>query len=75
MIVSNCAQFTIHIFDIFQNHIVSTWNLNLNIASGPSEETMYEEDIANDMKELELRWKEELEEQEKRWSSEDDSNK
>lgn len=36
---------------------------------------MYEEDIANDIRELELRWKEELEEQEKRWSSEDDSNK
>lgn len=40
-----------------------------------AEEDMYEEDIANDIRELELRWKEELEEQEKRWSSEDDSNK
>lgn len=40
-----------------------------------AEEDMYEEDIANDMRELELRWQEELEEQEKRWSSEDDSNK
>lgn len=42
---------------------------------GMTEEAMYEEDIANDMRELELRWQEELEEQEKRWSSEDDSNK
>ncbi|XP_018335497.1 roquin-1 [Agrilus planipennis] len=40
---------------------------------GMTEEAMYEEDIANDMRELELRWQEELEEQEKRWSSEDDS--
>lgn len=59
------------------NHIVNSWNLtmNANINPGPSEDNMYEDDIANDMKELELRWKEELEEQEKRWSSEDDSNK
>lgn len=42
---------------------------------GAAEEDMYEEDIANDMRQLELRWQEELEEQEKRWSSEDDSNK
>lgn len=40
-----------------------------------TDDSMYEEDIANDMRELELRWQEELEEQEKRWSSEDDSNK
>lgn len=43
--------------------------------SGITDDSMYEEDIANDMRELELRWQEELEEQEKRWSSEDDSNK
>lgn len=59
------------------NHIVQSWNLNLmpNANTGNSEEAMYEADIANDIKELELKWKEELEEQEKRWSSEDDSNK
>ncbi|KAL3284811.1 hypothetical protein HHI36_018950 [Cryptolaemus montrouzieri] len=61
------------------NHIVHSWNLNMNLNAnsdpGTSEEAMYEADIANDMKELELRWKEELEEQEKRWSSGDDSNK
>lgn len=48
---------------------------NGNTGLGMTEEAMYEEDIANDMRELELRWQEELEEQEKRWSSEDDSNK
>lgn len=48
---------------------------NGNVPMGAAEEDMYEEDIANDMRELELRWQEELEEQEKRWSSEDDSNK
>lgn len=42
---------------------------------GMPDDSMYEEDIANDMRALELRWQEELEEQEKRWSSEDDSNK
>lgn len=48
---------------------------NGNTTVGSTDEDMYEEDIANDMRELELRWQEELEEQEKRWSSEDDSNK
>lgn len=48
---------------------------NGNGSLGMTEEAMYEEDIANDIRELELRWQEELEEQEKRWSSEDDSNK
>ncbi|KAK9882382.1 hypothetical protein WA026_020904 [Henosepilachna vigintioctopunctata] len=59
------------------HEIVHSWNLNRNasIIIATSEEAMYEADIANDMKELELRWKEELEEHEKRWSSEDDSNK
>ncbi|GJQ67677.1 putative zinc ion binding protein [Trypoxylus dichotomus] len=40
----------------------------------PSDEASYEEFIANDIRELELRLQEELEEHEKRWSSEDDSN-
>ncbi|XP_022906041.2 roquin-1 [Onthophagus taurus] len=40
-----------------------------------TEDATYEDDIANDMRELELRLQEEIEEQEKRWSSEDDSNK
>ncbi|KAK4873000.1 hypothetical protein RN001_015029 [Aquatica leii] len=63
------------------NKIVSSLNQamshygNGNTGLGMTEEAMYEEDIANDMRELELRWQEELEEQEKRWSSEDDSNK
>ncbi|XP_022192479.2 roquin-1 isoform X2 [Nilaparvata lugens] len=38
-------------------------------------EDSYEVGIANDMRELELRWEFELEEQEKRWSSEEDSIK
>ncbi|KAF5287765.1 hypothetical protein FQA39_LY15701 [Lamprigera yunnana] len=63
------------------NKIVSSLNQamshygNGNTGLGMTEEAMYEEDIANDMRELELKWQEELEEQEKRWSSEDDSNK
>lgn len=53
-----------------------------NLNSGlwpPSEETTlqeddtYEEGIAQDIRELELRWESELEEQEKRWSSEEDT--
>ncbi|RZF48028.1 hypothetical protein LSTR_LSTR002094 [Laodelphax striatellus] len=39
------------------------------------DEDSYEVGIANDMRELELRWEFELEEQEKRWSSEEDSIK
>lgn len=39
-----------------------------------SEEAMYEADIANDMRQLEIRLQEEIEEQEKMWSSEEDSN-
>lgn len=39
------------------------------------EEDTYEEGIAQDMRELELRLQTELEEQEKRWSSEEDSAK
>lgn len=40
---------------------------------GSTDEDTYEAGIAHDMRELELRWQTELEEQEKRWSSEDDS--
>lgn len=40
-----------------------------------SQEDTYEAGIANDMRELELRWEFELEEQEKRWSSEEDNIK
>lgn len=66
---------------ILQNRLVSSWNqamttyANGNTTTGSTDEDTYEEDIANDIRELELRWQEELEEQEKRWSSEDDSNK
>lgn len=41
---------------------------------GPQEDT-YEAGIANDMRELELRWEFELQEQEKHWSSEEDNSK
>lgn len=58
---------------ISQNHLFSFIG-NGNV-TGPIDDSMYEEDIANDMRELELKLQEELEEQEKRWSSEDDSNK
>ncbi|XP_043286038.1 roquin-2 [Venturia canescens] len=39
------------------------------------EEDTYEAGIANDMRELELRWDFELQEQEKRWSNEEDTTK
>ncbi|XP_063240997.1 roquin-1 isoform X2 [Bacillus rossius redtenbacheri] len=39
------------------------------------DEDVYETGIANDMRELELRWEYEWDEQEKGWSSEEDSNK
>ncbi|XP_017769975.1 PREDICTED: roquin-1 isoform X3 [Nicrophorus vespilloides] len=48
------------------NRIVSTLNQNYQ------DDATYEEGIANDMKELELMWDEELDKQEKRWSSEED---
>ncbi|XP_031356684.1 roquin-1 isoform X2 [Photinus pyralis] len=63
------------------NKIVSSLNQAMNhyrngsAGLGMTEEAMYEEDIANDMRELELRWQEELEEQETGWSSEDDFKK
>ncbi|XP_011299638.1 roquin-1 isoform X2 [Fopius arisanus] len=41
----------------------------------PDDEDTYEADIANDMRELELRWDFELKEQEKRWSDEEDNVK
>ncbi|KAF6201838.1 hypothetical protein GE061_004233 [Apolygus lucorum] len=40
-----------------------------------AQEESYEEGIANDIRELELRWENELEEQEKRWSSEEETSK
>ncbi|BES98170.1 RING [Nesidiocoris tenuis] len=40
-----------------------------------AQEESYEEGIANDIRELELRWEYELEEQEKRWSSEEETSK
>ena len=40
-----------------------------------SQEDTYEAGIANDMRELELRWEFELQEQEKHWSSEEDNSK
>jgi RING finger/CCCH-type zinc finger protein len=39
------------------------------------QEDTYEAGIANDMRELEMRLEYELEEQEKRWSSEEESGK
>ncbi|KAK9500416.1 hypothetical protein O3M35_001687 [Rhynocoris fuscipes] len=39
-----------------------------------AQEDSYEAGIANDIRELELRWEYELEEQEKRWSSEEESS-
>ncbi|XP_063925442.1 uncharacterized protein LOC135139224 isoform X2 [Zophobas morio] len=63
------------------NKIVHSWNQamgnynNANVANlETSEEAMYEADIANDMRQLEIRLQEEIEEQEKIWSSEEDSN-
>ncbi|XP_011495312.1 PREDICTED: uncharacterized protein LOC105360184 [Ceratosolen solmsi marchali] len=41
----------------------------------PEEDDTYEADIANDMREFELRWESELQEHEKIWSSEEDVKK
>lgn len=38
-------------------------------------EDTYEVDIANDMREFELRWESELQEQEERWSKEEEVKK
>lgn len=58
-----------------QNHIVSSFanynNGNSNINS--SNDATYEDDIVKDIRELERRLQEEIEEQ-KRWSSEEDSS-
>ncbi|XP_076248410.1 RING finger and CCCH-type zinc finger domain-containing protein roquin [Calliopsis andreniformis] len=55
------------------NNLLSTQNLNQDYK--PVEEDTYEAGIANDMRELELRWEFELQEQEKHWSSEEDNSK
>lgn len=59
-----------------QNQLVSNLNSGLwpptEEVTCPEEDT-YEEGIAQDIRELELRWESELEEQEKRWSSEEDT--
>ena len=55
------------------NNMLSTQNFNQDYKS--EEEDTYEAGIANDMRELELRWEFELQEQEKHWSSEEDNSK
>ncbi|XP_044271007.1 roquin-1 [Tribolium madens] len=55
------------------NQAMSNYNANMTNLEN-SEEAMYEADIANDMRQLEIRLQEEIEEQEKIWSSEEDSN-
>ncbi|XP_046391150.1 roquin-1 isoform X1 [Ischnura elegans] len=51
------------------------WNLKSSSNYKNDDEDSYEKGIADDMRELELRWEYELEEQEKRWSSEEESGK
>ncbi|PNF24679.1 hypothetical protein B7P43_G17554 [Cryptotermes secundus] len=51
------------------------WGLKSNGDYRSDEEDTYEAGIANDMRELEMRLEYELEEQEKRWSSEEESGK
>ncbi|XP_017892553.1 roquin-1 isoform X2 [Ceratina calcarata] len=55
------------------NNLLSPQNFNADYK--PEEEDTYEAGIANDMRELELRWEFELQEQEKHWSSEEDNSK
>ncbi|XP_078041614.1 RING finger and CCCH-type zinc finger domain-containing protein roquin isoform X2 [Augochlora pura] len=55
------------------NNLLGTQNFNQDYK--PEEEDTYEAGIANDMRELELRWEFELQEQEKHWSSEEDNSK
>lgn len=50
-------------------------NQSFNQDYKTEEEDTYEAGIANDMRELELRWDFELQEQEKHWSSEEDNSK
>lgn len=63
---------------MFQNKIVSSLNQSLS-PNGNSDSAdhaeLYEDDIENDMRLLELRLKEELEEHEKQWNRKDDLNK
>jgi hypothetical protein len=49
--------------------------LKFEICHALLQEDTYEAGIANDMRELEMRLEYELEEQEKRWSSEEESGK
>lgn len=51
------------------------WGLKSNGEYRSDDEDTYEAGIANDMRELEMRLEYELEEQEKRWSSEEESGK
>ncbi|PSN35868.1 hypothetical protein C0J52_11651 [Blattella germanica] len=51
------------------------WNVKSNGEYRSDDEDTYEAGIANDMRELEMRLEFELEEQEKRWSSEEESGK
>lgn len=55
------------------NNLLAPQNFNPDYK--PEEEDTYEAGIANDMRELELRWEYELQEQEKHWSSEEDNFK
>ncbi|XP_066590032.1 uncharacterized protein roq isoform X2 [Prorops nasuta] len=55
------------------NNLLSNPNFNQDFK--PEGEDSYEAGIANDMRELELRWEYELQEQEKHWSSEEDTSK
>ncbi|KZC04845.1 PREDICTED: roquin-1 [Dufourea novaeangliae] len=55
------------------NNLLGTQNYSQDYKT--EEEDTYEAGIANDMRELELRWEFELQEQEKHWSSEEDNSK
>ncbi|XP_071877832.1 RING finger and CCCH-type zinc finger domain-containing protein roquin isoform X1 [Bombus fervidus] len=55
------------------NNLLSSQNFSQDYKT--EEEDTYEAGIANDMRELELRWEFELQEQEKHWSSEEDNSK
>ncbi|XP_067001149.1 roquin-1 [Anabrus simplex] len=54
---------------------IFNWSIKSNGDYRSDDEDTYEAGIANDMLELERRWEFELEEQEKRWSSEEESGK
>jgi hypothetical protein len=61
---------------VVQNATVIKFFLSLHgICYAFFQEDTYEAGIANDMRELEMRLEYELEEQEKRWSSEEESGK